>query len=338
MGKIIKTKTNKWRARVYLGRDKSGKQIVKTITCDTKAECQRAVADAMESKQRALPKLTVRECVEKYIELSKEVLSPTTLHLYERLSQNGFNELMPLEVATLTDTIMQEHINNECKRASKKGQGNISAKTIKNEWGLISASLKACAKMTFNVRLPKIQVSPEELPEPNAVIKMIKGSPIELPGLLAMQMSLRMSEVRGLKCSAVRNGYLYIEQVKVMVGNIDTIKVAAKTDASRRRLKIPDEIMSLIENTEAWKRYLDTGEDGYIVDMKANAIAYQFRKLCKEHKIDMTFHDLRHEYASIMLNILNVVMLSMYVIGNLPLKSLPLKSLRLRLRLRLPLL
>ena len=127
------------------------------------------------------------------------------------------------------------------------------------------------------------------------MIAAIKGKDIELPALLAMWMSLTVSAIRGIKVSSIRDGVLYIEESIVQINGLPVSKAAAKAYDRNRKNRIPPYIMKLIEKTAAWKK----GE-GYIETRSGQAIHDRFRRVMKEAGIEgITFHDLRHEFASV---------------------------------------
>ena len=76
---------------------------------------------------------------------------------------------------------------------------------------------------------------------------MIRGTEIELPCLLAMWLSLRMSEVRGLQFGDIKDGVLTIQRSKLYLGTQDVIRDLNKTYNSTRRLVVPAYIQSLID-------------------------------------------------------------------------------------------
>jgi len=249
--------------------------------------------------------VTVRKAIEKYIALC-ETLSPTTVSGYEKILKYAFKDLMEQNVETLTIDNVQVAINAEAKKKVERTGKQLSPKTVKNEWGLVAAALKQICNKSFDVKLTKNQKTPSILPEPIIVLKAIKGSTVELPCLLAMWMGLRMSEVRGIKCSSIKNGYLSITQVTVSVDGVDITKSDTKTQASKRVLRIPAYIMQLIEQTESYQSYKASGVDSLLITQTNNAIYHQFKNLMEKADVKLTFHGLRHLYASISLNILSI--------------------------------
>lgn len=296
MSKPTKKKNGKWRVQVYLGKV-DGKSIIKTITADTKAECE---YKASILKHNGLPKsykLTVRDAVEKYINSVQGVISYTTLRGYDVILRNYFKKLMDLPIDDLTNTIVQQEISEESQRITKGKK--ISPKTIQNGWGLISTSLKKVCGVEFDVRLPQQEVKIKEFPDPQEIIEAIKGTSSELPCLLAIWLGMRMEEIKGLDCSSVRDGVIHIEQVRIYKSGKEEIKPTAKNDRSIRNLVLPNYLRSLIENTEEYRNFAETGENVPLIPTPRNRIYKRWKKICSEHNWEMSFHDLRAVNASI---------------------------------------
>ena len=299
MEKPTKTSSGKWRIRVLLGCDPDGRRAYKSIQADTRAEClekARAYHYAVEhglieppTRPKNADLTRVCDAVDKYIDLCA-TLSPTTVSGYDKIRRTAFPHLMQTPIANLTDEIIQEAINTEARRVGRRGQ--ISPKTLANEWGLISSSLWHFARLKFEIRLPKRQPTPKDYPEPSEVLAAIHGTPVELPCLLAMWCGLRMSEIRGLMWSDIRGDFLTIRRVLVDVGTVPTLKDTAKTATSKRRVPLPEHIRELLSATPQ--------ESPYIITANHNQIYGQFRRLMDAHGFyEITFHDLRHYFASI---------------------------------------
>ncbi len=279
-----------------------GKAVRKSVTADTKAEAEFKAAKYKhehEGAKKAAPAMTVRAAIERYIELS-DVLSPTTIGGYNKILRTGFQDLLGKRIDKLTDEICQEAVNNELKRPSRRG-GTVSAKTIINEWGLISSAIKAVSGQRFEVRLPKRMPKSKIYPDVQTVIEAIKGSPVELPCMLALWLSFSMSEIRGLRFSDIHDGIITINRVIVDVDGVPTVKENAKVETRLRSHVLPDYIMKLIEKLPGYDDYNRHGEDGYLVTLRCDSIRKGFQRLIKKNGYDLTFHDLRHLNASVML-------------------------------------
>lgn len=303
MPKAKKLKSGNWNVIVYDYTDEEGKRHYRSFTAATKAQVLLQAAQFSNSKGKATRKpqeITVREAIDRYIAMS-EVLSPTTIQGYEKIKRFAFQSIMKTQVKKLDDETLQLAINMEAKRTSETTGRQISAKTVKNEWGLLSSALRNVCGRTFQIKLPSVQRKIKEYPEPSTVLQAIIGSSIELPCMLAIWLSFSLSEIRGIMCSSVRDGYIHIDRVMVIVNGESVLKETAKTETRLRKHRIPPYIMQLIEQSPEYKDYQATGRDQLLVPLTHNQIEGRWKRLCKKNNIDLPFHGLRHMNASIML-------------------------------------
>ena len=286
------------------------KRIYESFTSDNptpagKREAELAAAEFQASKstpefkkRRDYGSMTLTEAIDKYIE-SREMLnrSPTTIQDYRCIQKNGFQDLMDAKLKELDEQILQEAINVESKRPSngrEKGKKPISAKRLKNEWGLITAVLYKY-RPGLNLKtleLPQTTTRVVELPAAKDVLRIIKGTDIELPVLLAAWLSFSMSEVRGLtKSKSISGNYISIREVVVTVGGKPIRKEMAKNPTRNRRHRIPPYIQKLIEQVKG----------DVLVPLSGNALYHRWIKLLDDNHMEhITFHDLRHLNASVM--------------------------------------
>jgi integrase len=291
-----KLKSGSWRAQVYLGK-RDGKPIYASVTAATKAECAfKAAQLKAEGKPAPARSLTVGAVVDQYIARC-ELLSPTTVDGYKKIRRTMFQDLMPVKLATLDNKVLQGHINAEARRKSRRGT-QISPKSVRNAYGLISAALRT-EGLSFNVKLPEDLPKFLELPEPEDVIRAVQGTDIELPCMLALWLSLSLSEVRGLRFSSIRNGCIYIDQVVVEVNGRPVEKKNAKVRTRNRCLELPPYLLDLIRRTTDFPLY-EAGQisDRYLVPLRGE---YQIRRRLNRLVPGITFHQLRHMNASVML-------------------------------------
>lgn len=294
-----KQKNGKWSCQVYIGKDKNGKRKYKRVTADTKdlvnlEVAQLKVQGVKEDKEAR----TVRDVVGEYIRSVEAVISPTTLRGYIVTYHNGFPHLMDMDISIIDNAVMQKAVNEETKRITKYGKA-ISPKTISNEYGLIEVALKRMCDMTFRVKLPQVPIKIKEFPDPQEIINAIKGTSSELPCLLAMWLGLRMGEIKGIDCSAIRDGVLHIEQTRVYKDGHEEIKPTAKNDTSIRNIALPKKLMQLIESTNAYINYCETGENRPLIATPRNRIYKRWKRIAIDHGWQMSFHDLRAVNASV---------------------------------------
>ena len=284
--KARKLPSGNWRARAYY--TENGEQKCKSFTAETKKEAEYlASMFLVKEKDRKKCGITVGQAIDEYINNKENILSPTTINSYRGIRKNSLDELCSIPIAELEQGIVQKHFN---KLAMKK-----SPKTLSCAHGLLVSVLNVYApEIRLNTTLPKKQKKIKNFPEVTKIISVIKGTEIELPCLLAIWQGLRMSEVRGIKKSDIKDGVLTINRVIVTVKGEHIIKEETKTIESRRQLRLPEYILNLIDKVE--------GE--YITELSGQAIYKRFSRILKNNSIEhIRFHDLRHLNASVMLSL-----------------------------------
>lgn len=299
-----KTKAGTWRVRVYDYTDARGKEHVKSFTAPTKAKAELMAAEFARTKKervKALDAGTVGALIDTYIKLMEPTLSPSTTSAYRRVRAYAFPELMQLPVSKLTSSRIQQAINAELTRTAERTGRPLSPKTIKNEWGVVSAALSELAGLRFSPSLPAYHVAPKQLPAAADVMAAVQGTDLELPVMLALCLGLRMSEIRGLRCSDFDGSTLVIRQTVIDTPEGAVVKSTGKTAGSLRRLSVPPFVGSLINSSTTYREWLKTGADGLIEPRSRAAIYGRWQTVTKHAGISMSFHELRALNASVML-------------------------------------
>lgn len=283
MPKAKKLPSGNWRVRVYDGKDQNGKDHYRSFTAETKKQAEYLAAEYAATKKQRVEKMTVGEAIDRYIASKDSVLSPTTITEYKRMRRNYLQSLMSIPIDRLTREQVQIAVNEQAKL--------VSAKTVINAHGLLSAALSMHnPDFVLRTTLPrKVKKLKRDLPTSEDVMRIMHGQTAELPVLLALCLCLRMSEVRGIRKSAVHGNMLSIERVIVTTDGQHIEKELAKTDDSRRIEELPDFLrdMILAQPTE------------YATTMTGHAIYKAFTRRMKRAGFDnVRFHDLRHISAS----------------------------------------
>ena len=299
-----KNKSGTWTAQVYLYTDDNGKKVYKNITAQTKVECEIAIAQIKEFKQKKKrpEERTVGEICDEFLNdpVNIDRLEATTYAGYQRIRKYSFQSLMDVKIADLDKKVINKAINDESKRKNLQRGTTISPKTVLNEWGFIAGCLNRVCDVKFS-KLDKPSYQPDEkfIAEPVEVLRAIVGTPVELPCLLAMWLSFTMSEIRGLTYSNIYNGLIFINKVKTVVNCADHLKPRAKNAKRKRVAVLPPYIFELIKKQEGYKNYIENGEDGFICPQSAASIYKMYTRRCAKRGVHMSFHDLRHEFATI---------------------------------------
>ena len=288
MAKAKRLPSGNYRCRVYSHTDSDGKRHYKSFTAPTRKEAEYMAAEFTMEKEHATDesRWTLGEAIDKYIELKRPVLSPTTIQGYEYNRRKCFQSLMDISVDKLTSTTLQKAVNEEIRR--------VSPKSVRNGYGLISSTLKTyLPDRTFHVRLPSVpRKIRRQLPSPEQVYQAVKGTRIELAVLLAMWLSFTESEIRGLtKSKSIDGDYITIREVMVVVDRQDVIKEMAKNENRNRRHRMPGRIKELVNEVEG----------DVIVPLSPSMLLKDLKKCLRAANLpEISFHDLRHINASVM--------------------------------------
>lgn len=288
MAKAKKLPSGNW--RVQASKTIDGKTVRKSFTAPDK---NRAEMKALEWQNKVFrfnndpTRLTLGEAIENYIDSRRNVLSPVSIATYEKIKRNYFIELQQKQLANISRNMLQAEINEL--------SGRLSPKSVRSIWGLVSATIKHATGETVTVTLPQRKKIIYQTPDLKTSIKILdvcKETEIELPVTLALRLGLRISEICGLKWSAVHDDYIVIDNVIVTYGK-EQYEKSPKSTAGNRKIPLPPDIKELIE---AQPKIND-----YVVQKSAKAIEAKFRKtLAKNNIPHCRFHDLRHATASAM--------------------------------------
>ena len=281
-----KLPSGSWRCRAY--DSKTGK--TKSFTASTKKEAEFMANEWLTGrKQVPLVDKTLSACIDDYLELKSELLSVSTADKYRRTKNNQLSAaFLDMKLSEIDSLAAQKEIN--------RLSGKYAPKTVCTAFGLVSAVIHTFfPERRLAVTLPKIQKRTRELPSAEEVYAVFHGyREMELVVLLGMWLGLRQSEIRGLKKSDFYGGVLQISRTIVTVHGQFIEQDRTKTIESRRGLSVPPIIQSMVDDLDS----------EYITTLSGQAIYKRFvRRMNKAGFYNVTFHDLRHINASVMLQL-----------------------------------
>ncbi len=267
-----------------------------SITEDTAELCiarARAIrAGYLKIKQKP-DRITLRTACTRYIEDKSARLSPSTKEGYEKIRDQYFQSIMDRSLQSLTPALLDQAIESESRRISRRGKP-LSPKTINNAWGFVATVLDRYAPeiKLKNISLPEVKPTIPVIIPPDQIYPIIKGTPIELPCMLAMWLSLSLSEIKGLtKSKSLVNNQLVVTETVIHVKREDIRKDGAKEQTRVRAYNIPPYLMDLINEVEG----------DIIVPMSGSAIRHRLKRLLAANDLPhIGFHRLRHINASVM--------------------------------------
>ncbi|MBE6858869.1 MAG: site-specific integrase [Ruminococcus sp.] len=287
--------SGRFRTQVVYGKDETGKNLTKSFTADTAWEAIKLAEDFKRLHVDITPtKITVREAVSAYIDSKRSVIAASTLYGYEVAAKNRLQSIQGYNITDLKIIDIQRAINIDAERG-------LGYKSIKSAYDLIRS-----AASVFEVELPsarKLRFPPknvkEELPALDKALKVIIGSSVELPCLLAVWCGgMRISEVRGLQFGDIfedeSGRYIKVRRARVCINGHDVIENRNKTELSTRDVPLPDYIYNLIQKVP------HKNEGDFIINENYGNIKARYDRLLKKHGMKMTFHDLRAQFATTM--------------------------------------
>ena len=288
--KAKKLPSGSYRTQVIVGYDEYGKRTVKSFTADTAEEAIRLALDFKANKALGIvPRaMTVEQAFSQYIEARDQVLSPSTIRGYTVIKETRLQAIMRINIVQLTINDIQRAVNLDAKR--------LSNKSLRAALSLLKSVLavQGIEINTKRITLPQRRKKTVTLPETSELLKVIIGSNMELPCLLAMWLSLRISEVRGLQFRDIAKDGKTIDvcRAKIYLDGHDMLRDCNKTYDSTRSNSLPPYLLNLIQQVPHRRA------DDFIVPLGYQCMKYRFRKLMKEAGYDITFHKLRHAFAT----------------------------------------
>ena len=273
-----------YRVQLYVGKDENGKRIYKSFTDPDPDAAIMAAREYKDNKDKPA-KVTLAQAAENYITNRENIVSPATLHGYRSIQKTHIAAIGAWDVQEITSADLQGFINSLAAKLSPKSVANI--------YGLISSALKdANVSTAFRVNLPKKKKVFRELPDPQDVVSAIMGTDIELPCLLALWLSLRMSEVRGIKYKDIKGNVLTVQRSLLTVNGVSVERDLNKTYESTRKIQLPQYLIDKIGKGEP---------EEYVVKMSAMQIYTRLKKYLRAAGVkEIRFHDTRHIFASVM--------------------------------------
>ena len=263
-----------------------------SITRDTE---KAAVAEAMAIKAgikdaaKAPKRITLSKAIDNYIDVRRNILSPSTIRGYRIIQNNRFQSMMHRDITAVTANQWQRAVNLEARK--------FSSKTIINSWRFISSVIHESTGKLISVQLPqqvrneRPWLTPEQIP---VFVTAVKGTHIEIPALLALS-SLRCSELLDLKWSDIdlQKKTLRVDGAAVHDEEGKLIhKKENKNTSSRRTVPIIPPLQEALESSP------QSGE--YVVTYTANWIYKSINAICEENGLPKVgVHGLRHSFASL---------------------------------------
>lgn len=279
-------KSGTWFAQVMV----EGERV--PISAPTEAEyyvkARAAKAGLIEAKKP--DNRLVKDLVADYIKAREKTASASTIDGYERKAKYNLQGLYKLRVKELTRSAVQKAIDQDAEE--------YAGKTIWEAWSLIQSAT--------GVRYTKDElIIPSKKPKKKPPVysfedlrKLIlaladRGGQVECAALLALWLSLRRSEIMGLKWTDVRSNSIRVQTARVYDKHHKLVEKDTKNETSERVIPCDSYILDKINALPK--------ESEYVFTAGTSTIWRGVNKVCKEADIPHGYlHGFRHTNASIM--------------------------------------
>ena len=227
---------------------------------------------------------TLSEGIDRFIESRMAVLSPATVRGYRIIQRNRFKFVMSQKMDSIKN--WQKIVNDESKL--------VSAKTIKNAWGLVRSVLAENGIDPGTVRLPMYIPKERAFLQPDEIkrfVQAIEGEPHEI-AFLACLHGLRASECIALDKTDITD---VIRVNKAIVRNTDTIRTLKHTTKNVTSTRtVPVFIPRLSELARS-------APEGPLVHAVPLTLNKHLKRICTDNNLPViTLHELRHSFVSLM--------------------------------------
>lgn len=261
-----------------------------TVAEDTEAAAKAkaiAIRAGFIASNKSVPKLTLRQAIDKYIEARDNILSPATVRGYRIIQRNAFPSVMDDDISSVSS--WQTVINIEARR--------VKAKTLKNEWGLVRTVL-AENGIHADGAMPQVirnELSWLDFEQIKLFLDAIYGEPCEMGALFALH-GLRRSELLAVTPNKINGQTILVEGSAVLNTNNALVRKEENKNTSSRR-EVPIMIPRLAELIKA---YDGDPDKPFLHYPSPNVLYVQINRVCDKAGLPRVgVHGLRRSFASL---------------------------------------
>lgn len=303
MASIRKLPNGHYQATIYVGRDANGKQIRKYVTRPTLRECKAAAREIEQEIEEGrfvnVQNTRLSTWMDKWLELNKERLSPSTFVSYKAYVDVHFKPAFGnLKLNQINEIHIKQYMNDKLKE--------LSTTTVRKHMFVLRRILEDALKHKNPARNIKIPAPNEYKPhvltdeEFQKVHNAVKGTRDEIIVLLAAWCGLRRGEIFALKWDDInwQEGTIRIDESRAISEN-GYVDKQPKSKNGLRTVVAPEYLINLLaqyrkEQKRITKRIFPIRPDHYS--------SYFANLVRKKNLPNIRFHDLRHYHATWLYN------------------------------------
>lgn len=299
MASIRKLENGKYQATVFVGRDANNKQIRKYVTRSTQKECKAAAREMEQEIEDGrfinVENIRLFAWMDKWLELNKERLSPSTFVSYKIYVDVHFKPFFgQLKLKQVTEIHIKQYINDKLK--------TLSPTTVRKHFFILRRILQDVLKH----KNPARDISPPEkkdyMPhvptskEFEIIHNAIKGTRDEVIALLSGWCGLRRGEIFALKWDDVdrTEKTIRVDENRA-ISEDGYVDKGPKSKKGLRVVAVPGYLMDLLEQHRKSQKQITN----YIFPIRPDHYSSYWAKLVTKKKLPkIRFHDLRHYHAT----------------------------------------
>lgn len=328
-GHIRKRGKKSWAIVLDLGRDGSGKRRQKWHSVrgnkkDAEAKLT-ALLNSLNVGDYVEPsRMRFKEYLDKWLaDYAKHNVSPKTYERYADIIRNNVTPALGgIQLSKLNPLQLQAFYSDMLTNGRKDGRGGLSKQTVLHFHRLLHKALAQAVKWQLLARNLADAVEPPS-PEANdmraldeketaQLFRMIEGTGLYVPVLLAVTTGMRRGEILGLRWQDVNLETGSATVVQSLEQTREGLRFKSpKTDRSRRAIALPMYTVEVLRayKAEQAKQRLALGpayQDHGLVCARADGsptppdtLSTNFASFIRRSKLPhLRFHDLRHTHAT----------------------------------------
>lgn len=287
--KPVQMSSGNWFIRLRINGENVNVTEATERACIEKARALKAGLLTEKKLKSDVASMTLSEACKAHVAKIEGRIDASTKQGYEKIERIHFPSLMKKKLGQINDKLLQEAVDEECKRISQRGKP-YAPKTVNSAYFYIADVLDDYGVPHTTPRLPEEKKKPVQILTAEQVYDAVKGTEIELPCLLAMWLTFTISEIRGFtKSKSIRNGQISVVETVVDIKGKPLRKETAKEAERARTQNIPPYIQQLIDEVDG----------DVICPLSSQATNKRLQRRLKKFGYPViSFHKLRHISAS----------------------------------------
>lgn len=303
MASIKKRPNGTYQATIFVGRDANGKQMFKYVTRSGLKECKAAAREIEQELEEGnfvhVENIRVTAWIDKWLELNKGRLSPSTFALYKTYQKIHYAPFFDrFKLNQINEIHIKQFMNGKQKTLSQASVRRIMS-TLKR---ILEDALKHKSPAR-DIKLPKEEKYYPKVPtdkEMQQIHNFVKDTRDEPIILLAAWCGLRRGEIFALKWNDIdwEKGKLKIDESYCITEDHTYTDKRPKSENGLREVVIPEYLLGILEKIK--KQHLkNANTDHRIFNLRPDSYSSYFAKFIRENNLPpIRFHDLRHYHAS----------------------------------------